>query len=837
MLVRSLCFVAALAVATTQAANSVGILSTYSPSNPEDFGVDQSWTSEMFWLSGENVIYVFSPPPNSDETTITYLSVNKGKTFAKMKDEGKVFPIMTNISSVASNNAVAILSDEHNKFIYTSTDRGASFIKRNVSFSPTLAKISDANQNQIMIYDNPQQDLWLSLDGGQTFSLILKNCIHGDQYTENGFTWGIQPYDAQGKIYAINQSEVMGGKLDRCLLSSVDYGQSWSEMRCHVLHFEINNNFITTTTPWALRVSHLVGTERGYLEQATFPLASTAVDKDWEVLDETGGVLFAVVDHHAVNTSSNESKKTWFGESNLYVSGKDGLRFVVSLKDILYTKTTEGKIKADFLDVADLPGVYFATQHVSASIDATSGKHRTLITMDKGSTWQPLTAPTPTCRSDTNCSLHLHLNEVSLNNNIQPVTDAKYAPGMILATGNEGSNLNLDEETCNVYYSGNAGGDWKMILEGPHYYAFANRGSIIVAISYTDTKNIKYSFDYGTTFTTKALAVTFSAKNKLVVSSLEAPPAVHGAVVMITGYQSISGDPVTLQIDFADLISAVCQPSDYLVWSPQSADLAAECWLGTRAVYTRRKLSSVCIEDWSDGIVPDHPVASVRCQCTKADYECDGEFTREVDGTCNSDTELSTASPDDGSGADASGNVAPTEPSVYIEEAVPSDCRRGMLWNFTLGYRKIAGDNCIGCAFGDEQCAPKLCPNTSDMPIPTYPMHNPTSSTPSTPPEDIDSGNTPAPGTNGKSSSSDTPITGVVIGAIVGSLVIGIAFVLVRRTMVQKRLNTYAKVVTAGGEKPGTYETPNFENPAFDSSMDEEAGVFAVNVDQQSSMA
>lgn len=736
-----------------------------------------------------------------------------------------------NVSSITVSDDLVILCEEMNQVYRTSTDHGTTFGVHTVDFYPTLAKISPYNASQVMMYDGRQYDLRLSLDMANTWKLLLRNCIHGDRFTPNAFEFGVQPFDPPGMIYAINQSANMGGSLDRCLMYTKNFGETMKTERCHVKSFEITKQFKTVTTPYALHVGHTInGHGSRFMEQAIFPVPDTNIEKGWEVLDESEGLLFVVVDHRVANYS-NVSGKVWTGSTNLYVSGDAGLRYTLSLPNILYARQKGTQIaNVDFLSVTDLEGVFLATEHISQSKNASSGSHRTVITFNKGSGWKYLPAPTVDaggqavdCQLINNCSLSLHLNEVPLATSapIQSPLPAIYAPGMILATGSMGTTLQLDANLCSVFLSSNGGSTWDMILQGPHYYTFANRGSIIVAISYSDPTTLKWSFDYGKTFQSKPLAMPAMAKptdgstNTLIINSLTSPPMVHGAVAIISGRQSWNGDPVNIEVDFSDIISSKCTLKDYELWSPTTSSFTdGVCWLGSRVQYTRRKQTSVCIEDTTDNLIPAAPMTRISCACTPMDYECDNGYDRQPDGTCVSSDELDIAD-ESGSGFDGAPTVPPTPAPVnpfFQSEFVPYNCQPGMMWNYTMGYRLIPGDRCVGCAF--DSCELKPCPSTDNVEAP--PTLPPTNS--NTPPATLSpsqSGYNAGISTTPASAASHSPInpttTYIIVGVVVGVVALSVGIFILLKQKTSKRLRKYVSIT--GISK--NYEQPQVKNPTY----------------------
>lgn len=62
-----------------------------------------------------------------------------------------------------------------------------------------------------------------------------------------------------------------------------------------------------------------------------------------------------------------------------------------------------------------------------------------------------------------------------------PIITTESAPGLIIATGNEGEYL--DEAKCDTFISVDGGIKFRKILSGSHVYQIGDQGSLIIAAS------------------------------------------------------------------------------------------------------------------------------------------------------------------------------------------------------------------------------------------------------------------------------------------------------------------------------------------------------------------
>lgn len=761
-----------------------------------------NYHTALTWISDSTAVAVAKPDDQATRLGLStiYLSTNADSaspTFTRQ------LTARANISSIATagdasqpDGRVVVLCEETRKQIWLqNATRSGDFTKIVVPFSPRELRISVANHQNVMGYDDLENDLWLSTDGGRNWRLILKNCVHKDLYTKNGFQWGVAPYDPPDTIWAINQTDAMGTQVDRVLLRSQDGGGTWTLWRTHVRDLTINAAYITTTTPWALRTATATGYgERGPLEEAFFPVHSTGVAKDWQVLDESEGCLFAVVDHHQLNVTTD----TYQGESNLYVSGTHGRRFSMSLRNVLFVRQSDRTLAADFMAMKAVRGVYLATEHIADRRTSAAGYHRTMITFDKGGQWQIIPAPSAeatTCRRRDNCSLHLHLKVVDLRADVEPVLSAIHAPGIALATGATGQNLQLNAGDNNVYLTQDGAVTWTKILTGPHRYAFANRGSIICAVAATGTLAVRWSTDYGVSFTN--VPITMSTVRLLV-----APPGVHTARVILVG--SANGVPAISKVDFSGGITRNCGPSDYIHWTPSGrASGASSCWLGSQVTYNRRRASASCLEVWTDNERPDDPISETSCACSRADYDCDrGFLIRGNDECVQVDLE-----PGEGSGSgDDTGDVRD-------QAQPPDDCVPGATWFFNEGFRKVPANTCTGCAFAS--CETRLCP---DAPVTTTANPN----DPTVAPTGISPGPTGGPGKATDDDSGGQGALGAVIG-ILGAVILGGSLYVYRRHVVTNRMKSYSQMRGANGIYDlGAEQSDQYNNPTYGGDNDDD---------------
>ena len=330
---------------------------------------------------------------------------------------------------------------------------------------------------------------------------------------------------------------------------------------------------------------------------------------------------------------------------NVYGVGMGEKGGVVSLSLLNNLHNKEGH--CDFERIPSLPGIYIANivdfpiaamieEQLLESSDSFASKPKstkpkskenineydrfikTMLTIDNGGIWQGLKPPVKDLSGkETHCygDCGLQLNVYHLQD-VPPIYAKQNSVGLMLANGNVGSYLNLRLADLNTYLSEDGGVSWKQIAEGVHTYEFGDHGGIIlIASSNHFVDYIKYSLDYGDTFTLLSLNQTLLIKN---IITEESNTGLH---FLLYG-TSVIGEGLTFSLNFANLGLPTCAPSDYEEWTPFSQ---TSCLLGEKKVFKRRKKSSSCFS--AEKI--EKVVSSTPCPCTYRDYNCQEGYARD----------------------------------------------------------------------------------------------------------------------------------------------------------------------------------------------------------------
>ncbi len=432
-------------------------------------------------------------------------------------------------------------------------------------------------------------------------------------------------------------------------------------------------------------------------------LEADLTEHSYTILDTSEDVVFLHVNHKPLHESAQTG--------HLYTSDSTGTQFSLSLP---FNHRNEAG-KCDFAKVEALEGVFLANfvdeismaqnheeETSEMSVDETAkgsgGAHRgkslhikTVITYNKGGEWSYLAKPALDVAGNNyaceQCHLHLH----GVTNTFGPFYSVSAAPGLILATGSIGHNLNSAPSSVNTYFSRDGGVVWEEVALGSHIYDISNHGGLVVMVKdQVATNKLLYSYNQGKswheyTFTDKAF----------VVENVVTDPASISQAFIVYGADESGGHGMAVYVDFTVVHQRPCQGldapgtqfSDYELWNPSDGRPGGHCLMGHTTTYVRRKQASECY-------IPDNvpaPRIVSHCQCTVHDYECDAGYIRAKDtGLCERDPHSDVANKV--SAADAHSN-----------------CAHQSHYRVSKGYRKVPGNTCIGGHDWEAIVAP--CPS------------------------------------------------------------------------------------------------------------------------------
>eukprot|EP01111_Echinosteliopsis_oligospora_P015497 TRINITY_DN6152_c0_g1_i1.p1 TRINITY_DN6152_c0_g1~~TRINITY_DN6152_c0_g1_i1.p1 ORF type:complete len:409 (+),score=121.68 TRINITY_DN6152_c0_g1_i1:312-1538(+) len=268
-----------------------------------------------------------------------------------------------------------------------------------------------------------------------------------------------------------------------------------------------------------------------------------------------------------------------------------------------------------------------------------------MVSFDKGAQWQVVSGAwdkTGTIQQlcvddDPDCSLHLHGvhkkdNTVRRTSLYGPLHTSDQAIGLILATGNVGTELSNERDELATYLSIDAGWTWYNIANGTNIYEYADHGALIALMdSWEATNTFSYTWDEGLTMA----SCNLSLNGALEVDDIIAHPHSNSQIFNVFGYRVVDGvsKGVIIQVDFTSFHQRVCTMVDYYNWFPKAEEdqpFRQGCLLGQETAYVRRIRESQCY----NGRDFETTEVFATCPCTREDYECDYCFEN-IEGHCS----------------------------------------------------------------------------------------------------------------------------------------------------------------------------------------------------------
>ncbi|XP_048838564.1 LOW QUALITY PROTEIN: sortilin-related receptor [Brienomyrus brachyistius] len=604
-----------------------------------------------------------------------YVSYDYGTTFSHISDQFQLSD-----SKAGSKQAIAqfyhspvdnkryLFADTTNGFLWNTFDFCKTVQGFSTPFKPTDLLLHSTNPSLVLGYDSldPNKGLWKSDDFGETWVLIQEHV--------KSYFWGVEPYDSPTTVI-VQRHEPSGAS---SVLISTDFFQSEqnrSVIMERVDSFQLRDKYMFATTTRTLLGSQEPSSVQLWVSYNRQPMRAAQFNTrhpitEYYVADASEDQVFVCVNHQDNIT-------------HLYISDTLGLSFSLSLENVLYyspdgtgsntlIRYFASEPFADLHRVEGLRGVYIATL-INGSLS--EDNMRSVITFDKGGTWELLQPPstdslggTLDCQLSKGCSLHLaqrwsQLLNVQLRR--MPILSKESAPGFIMATGSVGRSL---ANKPNVYMSSSAGVRWREALAGPHFYTWGDHGGILMAIAQGGpTTELKFSTNEGETWT----PFQFSSREVYVYQLLTEPGEKSTVFTIFGSYADQGHSWLILQVNASDVLGVPCTEADYKRWSP-SDERGNGCLLGRELVFKRRTPHATCFngEDF------DRPITVTNCSCTRQDYECDYGYK------LSDDLFLEVCVPD----PEFSGRL----------DVPPVPCPVGTTYRHSKGYRKVSGDSCHG---------------------------------------------------------------------------------------------------------------------------------------------
>uniref|UniRef100_A0A8C3E4T7 VPS10 domain-containing receptor SorCS3 n=1 Tax=Corvus moneduloides TaxID=1196302 RepID=A0A8C3E4T7_CORMO len=543
--------------------------------------------------------------------------------------------------------------------LWRSTDYGTTYEKLNdkVGLKTVLSYlyVSPTNKKKIMLLSDPEieSSILISSDEGATYQKYRLN------------------FYIQSLLFHPKQEEwILAYSLDQKLYSSMDFGRKWQLMHERVtpnrfywsvagldkepdlVHMEArtadgHTHYLTC------RIQECSETKRSGPFSRSIDVSSLVVQDEYIFIQWEHGYHFPFPcygiiyqgDMHIISTDENQvfaAVQEWNQNDtyNLYISDTRGVYFTLALENVKSSRGLEGNIVIDLYEVAGIKGIFLANRKIDDQI-------KTFITYNKGRDWRLLQAPDTDLRGDPVlcqlpfCSLHLRLQLSENPYTSGSISSKETAPGLLVATGNIGSELSYTDrrKEYNVWFL-----DW---------------GGALVAMKHTSVPiwHIWVSFDEGRSWTKYSFTST-----PLFVDGSLVDPGIETQIMTVFGHFSLRSEWQLVKVDYKSLFSRRCTKDDYQTWHLHNQ--GEPCVMGERKIYKKRKPGAQCSlgRDYSQTVV------SEPCVCGQGDFD-DYGYERHSNNQCI--------------------------PAFWFSpSSLSKDCNIGQnYWNST-GYRRIVSNNC-----------------------------------------------------------------------------------------------------------------------------------------------
>ncbi|XP_077437651.1 VPS10 domain-containing receptor SorCS3 isoform X1 [Vanacampus margaritifer] len=609
---------------------------------------DSAHNQAMVHWSGHNssVILILTKLYDFNLGAVTesslWRSSDYGSTYTKLNDKVGSRTVLSYLYVCPTNKQkIMMLSDpEVESAVLISSDEGASFEKHPISFNVLSLLFHPAQENWILAYSHDSK-LYSSVDFGKRWQLVHDNVMPGRFY------WAVMGLDREPDVVHI-ETRVAKGRAQyvKCRAQRCTEANRQYLFPGHVdtNSLVVQDEYVFTQVTKSGRASYFVSYMRESFKQMQLP--KYCLPKDMHIISTDEKQVFAAVQEWNQNHTYS-----------LYISDSTGVYFTLSLENLRTTRGPTGNLLVDIYKVEGINGMYLANKLVDNRI-------KTFITYNKGQTWALLPAPAADVAGNNIhcvtpfCSLHLHLEMSENPYTSGPITSKKSVPGIIVATGNIGTQLS--SANLGMFITSDAGNSWRQIFDEEHNIWFLDNGGALLAVLHAPTpiRHLWISLDEGKKWDRH----TFSLA-PLYVDGVLMESESDNHIITFFGHFSHRSEWQLMKIDYKGLFTQRCMDGDYQTWSLHNK--GELCVMGEKQIFMKRRPGNRCMlsQDYS------RISSSEPCQCTAYDFECDYGWERRKDGKCS--------------------------PAFWFDpNGVAKSCSTGQSFFNSTGYRKVLSNNC-----------------------------------------------------------------------------------------------------------------------------------------------
>ncbi|XP_034008056.1 VPS10 domain-containing receptor SorCS3 [Trematomus bernacchii] len=609
---------------------------------------DSAHNQAMVHWSGHNssVILILTKLYDFNLGAVTesslWRSSDYGSTYSKLNDKVGSRTVLSYLYVCPTNKQkIMMLSDpEVESAVLISSDEGASFEKYPINFNILSLLFHPAQENWILAYSHDGK-LYSSMDFGRKWQLVHDNVMPGRFY------WAVMGLDRESDVVHI-ETRIAKGRAQyvKCRAQRCTEGNKLYLFPGYVdtNSMVVQDEYVFTQVTKSGRASYFVSFMRESFKRMKLP--KYCLPKDMHIISTDEKQVFAAVQEWNQNNTYS-----------LYISDSPGVYFTLSLENLRTSRGPAGNLLVDFYKVEGINGMYLANKLLDSHV-------KTFITYNKGQTWALLPAPAADVAGNNLhcilpfCSLHLHLEMSENPYTSGPITSKKSVPGIIVATGNIGTELS--STNLGMFITSDAGNSWRQIFDEEHNVWFLDNGGALLAVLHSPTpiRHLWISLDEGKKWDRHSFSLA-----PLYVDGVLMEPESDNHIITFFGHFSHRSEWQLIKIDYKGLFSRRCMDGDYQTW--QLHNKGELCVMGEKQIYMKRRPGNRCMlaQDYS------RIYSSEPCLCTAYDFECDYGWERQTNGKCS--------------------------PAFWFNpNGVAKSCSTSQSFLNSTGYRKVLSNNC-----------------------------------------------------------------------------------------------------------------------------------------------
>ncbi|KAK5854138.1 hypothetical protein PBY51_015234 [Eleginops maclovinus] len=609
---------------------------------------DSAHNQAMVHWSGHNssVILILTKLYDFNLGAVTesslWRSSDYGSTYNKLNDKVGSRTVLSYLYVCPTNKQkIMMLSDpEVESAVLISSDEGASFDKYSITFNILSLLFHPAQENWILAYSHDGK-LYSSMDFGRKWQLVHDNVMPGRFY------WAVMGLDRESDVVHI-ETRIAKGRAQyvKCRAQRCTEGNKLYLFPGYVdtNSMVVQDEYVFTQVTKSGRASYFVSYMRESFKRMKLP--KYCLPKDMHIISTDEKQVFAAVQEWNQNNTYS-----------LYISDSPGVYFTLSLENLRTSRGPAGNLLVDFYKVEGINGMYLANKLLDTHV-------KTFITYNKGQTWALLPAPAADVAGNNLhcilpfCSLHLHLEMSENPYTSGPITSKKSVPGIIVATGNIGTELS--STNLGMFITSDAGNSWRQIFDEEHNVWFLDNGGALLAVLHSPTpiRHLWISLDEGKKWDRHSFSLA-----PLYVDGVLMEPESDNHIITFFGHFSHRSEWQLIKIDYKGLFSKRCMDGDYQTW--QLHNKGEPCVMGEKQIYMKRRPGNRCMlaQDYS------RIYSSEPCLCTAYDFECDYGWERQTNGKCS--------------------------PAFWFNpNGVAKSCSTSQHFLNSTGYRKVLSNNC-----------------------------------------------------------------------------------------------------------------------------------------------